>query len=89
MDKAFMEEYYNLKYQDTFLPLAIETNADCRKLYNEVMQAEGQIESIMRSIGEECLLLHGKLFAARGELEEMIIRLAYLQGADDRNKMLQ
>lgn len=89
MDKAFMEEYYNLKYQDTFLPLAMEENEDCRRMYREVMQIEGQLEAIMRSMGEECLLLHRKLFVARGELEEMIMRLAYLQGAEDRSKMLR
>lgn len=89
MDKAFMEKYYGLKYQDTFLPLAIEENAECGKLYEEIMQMEGRLESVMRGMGKECLLLHRNLFAARGELEEMIMRLAYLQGAEDRDKMLR
>lgn len=89
MDKAFMEEYYDLKYKDTFLPLAMEENESCRSLYKEIMQMEGQVESIMRSMGEECLLLHRKLFVARGEQEELIMRLAYLQGAEDRDKMLR
>lgn len=89
VDKVFMEEYYDLKYQDTLLPLEIEANEDCRKQYEEIMQMEGQLEAVMRSMGEECLLLHRKLFVARGELEEMIMRLAYLQGAEDREKMLR
>ena len=89
MDKAFMEEYYDLKYKDTFLPLAMQENGSCENLYKEIMQMEEQTESIMRSMGEECLLLHRKLFVARGELEEMVMRLAYLQGAEDRDKMLR
>ena len=34
MDKAFMEEYYDLKYKDTFLPLAMQENGSCENLYN-------------------------------------------------------
>lgn len=89
MDRAFMEEYYDLKYKDTFLPLAMEENESCESLYKEIMQMEGKIESIMRGMGEECLLLHRKLFVAREEQEERIMRLAYLQGAEDRDKMLR
>ena len=53
------------------------------------MELEGKAEEIMRRAGEECLLLHGKLFAAKGELDSIALRLAYLQGAEDREKMLR
>lgn len=89
MNRAFMEEYYDLKYIDTFLPLALETYENCKKLYKEIMQMEGRAETAMRNMGEEYLSLYRKLFVARGELEELLMRLAYLQGAEDREKMLQ
>lgn len=89
MDSTFMEGYYDLKYKDTFLPFAMGKSEDCKRLYKEIMQMEGQVETAMRSIGEESLLLHRKLFIAKGEMEELIMRLAYLQGAEDREKMLR
>ncbi len=89
MDKEFMEDYYWLKYQDGFMVKAMELDRQCRDLYYEVMELEGKAEEIMRRAGEECLLLHGKLFAAKGELESIVLRQAYLQGAEDREKMLR
>lgn len=89
MNRIFMEEYYNLKYADTFLAQAMEENEGCRKLYGEIMELDGRIEAAMRSMGEEYLMLHRKLFAAKGEFNELILRLAYLQGAEDRERMLE
>lgn len=89
MDRAFMEEYYDLKYRDGFMPNVLELNEHCKELQNTIMALEGQTEAIMRKEGEECLLLHGKLFAAKGELDALVMRLAYLQGAEDREKMLR
>lgn len=89
MDREFMEEYYNLKYQDGFMLKAMEMEGHCKDLQEEVMALEGQMEAIMRGEGDECLLLHRKLFVAKGELDELIMRLAYLQGAEDREKMLR
>lgn len=89
MDKNFMEEYYDLKYQDTFMVTAMKMDKRCEELQREVMELEGQVEAIMRREGEECLLLHRQLFVAKGELDELVMRLAYLQGAEDREKMLR
>lgn len=89
MDREFMEEYYNLKYQDGFMLKAMEMEGRCKDLQEEVMAMEGKMEAIMRREGEECLLFHRKLFVAKGELDELIMRLAYLQGAEDREKMLK
>ncbi len=89
MDRKFMEEYYDLKYRDTFLVCAMDMEKRCKDLHNEVMAMEGQIEAIMRREGEDCLLLHRKLFVAKGELDELVMRLAYLQGAEDRDRMLK
>lgn len=89
MDREFMDGYYWLKYQDGFMVKAIESDQQCKDLYHKVMELEGKAEEIMRRAGEECLLLHGKLFAAKGELDSIALRLAYLQGAEDREKMLR
>lgn len=89
MDKNFMEEYYDLKYRDTFMVAAMEVDERCGELQRRVMEMEGQVETIMRGKGEECLLLHRQLFVARGELDDLVMRLAYLQGAEDREKMLR
>lgn len=86
MDKEFMEEYYWLKYQDGFMVKAMESDQQCRDLYDKVMELEGKVEEIMRRAGEECLLFHEKLFSTKGELESIVLRLAYLQGAEDREK---
>ena len=84
-----MEDYYWLKYQDGFMVKAMESDQQCNELYHKIMELEGRVEEVMQREGEECLLLHGKLFAAKGELESMVLRLAYLQGAEDREKMLR
>lgn len=89
MNRAFMEEYYDLKYPDTFMPEAIEKYECYKNLYDEVMELEGQAEAAMREMGEEYLKLHGRLFVTKGKLDELIMRLAYLQGAEDRDKMLE
>lgn len=89
MDRVFMEEYYDLKYRDGFMLNALELDRQCKDLQDTIMELEGQAEAAMRKEGEECLLLHGKLFAAKGELDDLVMRLAYLQGAEDREKMLR
>jgi hypothetical protein len=89
MNRVFMQEYYNLRYQDTLMPLIIERSEECRKLYHKIMGLEGQTEQIMRGIGDECLMVHGQLFVAKGEFESLIISQAYLQGAEDRERMLK
>lgn len=89
MNSSFMEEYYYLKYKDTFIMQAIEDNAECRELYAQIMQMEGMVEKAMRKIGAEYLQLHSDLFAAKGKMDELMMRLAYLKGAEDREKMLR
>lgn len=89
MNKTFMEEYYDLKYADTFLASILEENEECRRQYETIMELEGRIEAAMQSMGGEYLMVHGKLFAAKSEFDERIMRLAYLQGAEDREKMLE
>lgn len=89
MDMAFMEEYYNLRYEDTFMLHALENNAGCRELYEEIMQMEGRVEEAMRRMGDGYLQLHIDLFTAKGKMDELLIRLAYLKGAEDREKMLR
>ncbi len=87
MDRKFMEDYYWMKYQDGFMVKAIESDEECRELYHKVMELEGKAEAVMRKEGKESLSLHGELFAAKGRLESMVLCLAYLQGAEDREKM--
>ena len=89
MDKKFMEEYYNLKYADTFPAHALEKNECCRKLYTQMMELMGRTESAMRNMGEEYLMLHRDLFVANSDFQECLVQLAYLQGAEDREKMLR
>ena len=89
MDREFMEGYHDLKYPDTFMVRAMELDRHCAQLQREVMELEGQIEVVMRREGEECLQLHQKLFVAKGKLDELVMRLAYLQGAGDRERMLK
>ncbi len=89
MNMSFMEEYYNLKYKDTFMLQAVENHEEGRELYQKIMQMEGRVEDAMRSMGKEYLQLHSDLFAAKGKLDDLIVRLAYLKGAEDREKMLE
>lgn len=89
MDRKFMEDYYWLKYQDGFMVKALDSDQECKELYHKVMELEGKAEAVMRKEGEDCLLSHRKLFVAKGELDELVMRLAYLQGAADREKMLR
>lgn len=89
MDKIFMEEYYHLKYADTFLAYALEKNERCRNLYAKWMELIGRTETAMQNMGKEYLTLHRELFVASSEFEEYLMQLAYLQGAHDREKMLR
>lgn len=89
MDIRFLEKYYQLKYPDTFMVHAIETDETCRGLYKNIMQLEGNVEDIMRSMGKDYLALHEKLFSLKGQMDERVMWLAYLQGAKDREDMLK
>lgn len=89
MDKMFMEEYYSLKYADTFLTHALEKNERCRNLYAQMMALMGRTKTAMRNMGEKSLTLHRELFVASSEFQEYLMQLAYLQGAEDREKMLR
>lgn len=89
MNIAFMEEYYDLKYEDTFMLQAIAAHTECQELYEKIMRLEGMIEEAMRNMGKEYLQLHNSLFIEKGKMDELIIRLAYLKGAEDREKMLR
>lgn len=89
MNTAFMEEYYNLKYENTFILQAITEHAECRELYEKIMHLEGMVEEALRNMGKEYLQLHSNLFTEKGKMDELITRLAYLKGAEDREKMLR
>ena len=88
MNKEFMEEYYDLKYPDTFIETALEQDEDFKNMNQEVDQLKGKVEDIMRAQGKEALHLCEKLFEAEAQSDELLVRLAYLQGAADREKML-
>lgn len=89
MNIGFLEEYYQLKYPDTIMMYILEADKTCRELYKDIMQLEGRVEDAMRGMGRECLALHDKLFSMKGQLDERIVWLAYLQGAKDREEMLK
>ncbi len=89
MDKIFMEKYYHLKYADTFLTHALEKNERCRNLYVKMMELTGRTETAMQNMGDEYLALHRELFVTSSEFQEYLMQLAYLQGAEDREKMLR
>lgn len=89
MDIGFLEKYYQLKYPDTFMVHAIEADETCRRLYRNIMQLEGNVEDVMRSMGKDYLALHEKLFSLKGQMDERMMWLAYLQGAKDREEMLK
>ena len=89
MNRNFMQEYYGLKYQEGLLPLLLGQDGESSLLYEKIMELEGQLEEAMRQLGKEYLELHQSLFRTRGELEALILPLAYLQGAEDREDMLR
>lgn len=89
MDIGFLEKYYELNYPDTFMVHAIEADKTCMGLYNDIMQLEGRVETAMRSMGKDYLALHEKLFSLKGQMDERMMLLAYLQGAKDREEMLK
>ena len=69
MNTRFMEEYYYLKYKDTFMMQAMEDHEEFRKLYDEIMRMEGMVEEAMRKMGKEYLQIHSDLFAAKGKMD--------------------
>lgn len=83
-----MEEYYDLKYPDTFIETALEQEESFQSMNQEVDLLKGKVEDFMRMQGKEALQLCEKLFEAEAQSDELVVRLAYLQGAADREKML-
>ena len=88
MNKEFMEEYYDLKYPDTFIEAALEQDEDFKSMNQEVDLLKGEVEDFMRMQGKEALHICEKLFETKAQSDELLVRLAYLQGAADREKML-
>lgn len=87
MNKEFMEGYYDLKYPDTFIEAAAEQDESFKSMSQEVTLLKGKVEDVMRMQGKEALRLCEKLFEAEAQNDELVVRLAYLQGAEDRDKM--
>lgn len=54
-----------------------------------MMALMGRTETAMRNMGEKSLTLHRELFVTSSEFQECLMQLAYLQGAEDREKMLR
>ena len=58
-----LPEHYDLKYKDTFLPLAMQENGSCENLYKEIMQMEGiQQQNTIPAILLQWKTRHGKYF---------------------------
>ncbi|MCI8635722.1 MAG: hypothetical protein HFJ05_09040 [Eubacterium sp.] len=89
MNKKFVEEYYDLKYPDTYIETAEEQDEKFKSMGQEVMLLKGQVEDVMGKQGKEALRLCEKLFEAESRYNELLVRLAYLQGARDKEKMLE
>ena len=88
MDKEFIERYYDLKYPDTFIETALEQDEDFKSMHQEIYLLKGMVEDFMRMQGKEALHLCEKLFETEAQSDELLVRLAYLQGVADREKMM-
>ena len=89
MDIQFMKDYYDLRYEETdgenhFVDEAAyqEKQSEQSKMEDQLMETAGDTEADVWKLYESIMCVYF-------DTEEIIKQAIYLQGADDRERMLK
>lgn len=88
MDHAFMEHYFNSVYEDIITVLTADNS--------EYETAKTRFYTLQKNLLEQCGDInnpiwqqHEAVIAANHRIHSILLKLAYLKGAEDRERMLR
>lgn len=88
MDHAFMEHYFNSVYEDIVTVLTADNS--------EYETAKSKFCALQKDLLEKCGDInnpiwqqHETVIAANHRIQAILLKLAYLKGAEDRERMLR
>jgi hypothetical protein len=89
MNKAFMEEYYEMKYiDDDFLYEVMEDNLKISKVTDAIAELQTDFEDKLKKQNTKLFNQFDQLMDLYEKKEGLILKMMYLLGAEDREKML-
>lgn len=88
MDKEFMKSFYERYYENPYGEAVKESEIYC-ELQKKRQEIEGVLESKIRAVGEEIILLFEEYMDILSDEQEVLLQEMYLMGAQDRERMLR
>ena len=89
MDKEFMSDYYEMRFESLMTRTEQFDNPDYRQAEQELCEAEDALAELIGTVGTEGWRLYERCIDARHNIEGFHYKMLYLSGAEDREKMLR
>lgn len=88
MDRAFMEHYFNSVYEDIIGSLT-EENEDYQQAKKAFYNSQNEFLSLCGDMNNPLWQQHESVMSAYYRTQLILVKLAYLKGAEDREQMLR
>lgn len=88
MDRAFMEHYYDSVYEDIIGVLTLE-NEDYQAAKAAFTTSQNALLAQCGGMNNQIWQQHETVMSAYYRTQSILVKLAYLKGAEDREKMLR
>ena len=89
MDKEFMSDYYEMRFESLMTRTEQFENPDYRQAEQELRKAEDALAELIGTVGTDGWRLYERCIDARHNIEGFHYKMMYLCGAEDREKMLR
>lgn len=88
MDRAFMEHYFDSVYED-IIGVLIAENEDYQTARKAFSASQSELLSQCGDMNNPIWQLHETVMSTYYRTQSILVKLAYLKGAEDREKMLR
>ena len=89
MDRAIMEDYYDQKYGENMEKNPWEKIPEYQELLEKQTRIEDAIRGLLGNENHRVWQLYEDAMSVQFAMEEVGIKYMYLQGAEDRERMLR
>ena len=89
MDRAIMEDYYDQKYGENMEKNPWEKSPEYQELLEKQTRIEDAIRGLLGNENHRVWQLYEDAMSVQFAMEEVGIKYMYLQGAEDRERMLR
>jgi len=88
MDRAFMEHYFDSVYED-IIGVLTSQNDDYLAARKAFTESQEELLTMCRDISNPLWQQHETVMSAYYRTQLILVKLAYLKGAEDRERMLR